>query len=71
MTQSLIQQLTAKQEEITLVQGQIQLTNELERKFALTEELDRLMKELGQLRTVYNSWQINELKTLEAQARGQ
>jgi hypothetical protein len=70
MTQSLIQQLTAKQEEISLVQSQIQLSTVLEQKFALTAELDRLLTELGQIRTVYGSWQINEAKRLEAEARG-
>lgn len=70
MTQSLILQLTEVQEEIALVQSQIQLTTELERKFALTTELDQLMARMAQIRTVYGSWQINEAKRLEAEARG-
>ena len=70
MTQSLILQLTEKQEEIQLVQSQIAMATTLELKFELTSVLDRLLAEMGQIRTVYNTWQINELKTLEDQNKG-
>lgn len=70
MTQSLILQLTEKQEEIQLVQSQIAMATTLELKFELTHVLDRLLQEMGQIRTVYNTWQINELKTLEDQNKG-
>lgn len=70
MTQSLMLQLTEKQDEIQMVQSQIAMATTLEKKFELTEELDRLLQEMGQIRTVYNTWQINELKILEAKARG-
>ena len=71
MTQSLLLQMTQKQEEIQAVQAQIALATTLESKFELTSTLDRLLMEMGQIRTVYNSWQINEVKNLEATARGQ
>ena len=71
MTQSLLLQMTQKQEEIQAVQAQIALATTLESKFELTSTLDRLLMDLGQIRTVYNSWQINEVKNLEATARGQ
>jgi hypothetical protein len=70
MTQSLIQQLTAKQEAITLVQSQIPLETDLDKKIALSQQMDQLMREMLQIRTVYGSWQINEAKRLEAEARG-
>lgn len=70
MTQSLIQQLTAKQEEIALVQGAIPLEQDLDKKMILSQQMDQLMREMLQIRTVYGSWQINEAKRLEAEARG-
>jgi hypothetical protein len=70
MTQSLIQQLTAKQEAISLVQSQIPLEQDLDKKMALSQQMDQLMSEMLQIRTVYGSWQINEAKRLEAEARG-
>ena len=70
MTQSLIQQLTAKQEEIALVQEAIPLEQDLDKKMILSQQMDQLMREMLQIRTVYGSWQINEAKRLEAEARG-
>jgi uncharacterized protein YjgD (DUF1641 family) len=70
MTQSLIQQLTAKQEEISLIQQAIPLEQDLDKKIILSQQMDQLMRELLQIRTVYGSWQINEAKRLESEVRG-
>lgn len=70
MTQSLILQLTANQEAIALVQAQIQASDDVAVVTELSAQLDQLMREQAQIRTVYGSWQINESKRLEAEARG-
>lgn len=70
MTQSLILQLTANQEAITQIQKSIAASTELGHIQELTNQLDKLMMEQAQIRTVYGSWQINEAKRLEAEARG-
>ena len=70
MTASLIEQLTRKQQQLSQLQADMLATDDLDSKFAISSEMDRLLAEMGQVRTQLATHQLNEIKTLEQQIRG-
>ena len=70
MTASLIEQLTRKQQQLSQLQADMLATDDLDEKFIISSEMDRLLAEMGQVRTQLATHQLNEIKTLEQQIRG-